>query len=122
MFGVYELEKLGLGGLKRNGRMTFHFRTTPFGFLIACEMALGVRNWFTDSLGFHTAYEIGLGVRNFSHALQKFCRVCKMSSQSWFIFAQCAKLVRMVCELSWFFLCQEFFLRTHLIALKSSYN
>ena len=61
MFGVYEMEKLGLGGLKRAGRVTFHFRTTP--------------------LDFCTTYEMALGVRNFSHALRKFRIVCEMSSQ-----------------------------------------
>ena len=42
MFGVCEMEKLGLKGLKREGMETFHFCTTPLGFRIACEMALEV--------------------------------------------------------------------------------
>ena len=69
MFGVCEMEKLRLGGLKRDGRVTFRFHTTPLEFRTTCEMALRVRNYFVDSLGFRTACEMVLGVRNFSHAL-----------------------------------------------------
>ena len=53
----------------------------------------------TASFDFYTTCEMALGVRNFSHALQKFHRVCEMSSYGAFIFAQCAKLVRRVCEI-----------------------
>ena len=61
------------GDFKRNGRVTFHFRTV-------FEMALGVQNWFADPLGFRIACETVLGVRNFLHALQKFCKVFEMIS------------------------------------------
>ena len=47
--------KLGLGDLKRNSRVTFHFR-------IVCKMVLRVQNWFENPLGFRTACETVLGV------------------------------------------------------------
>ena len=98
MFSVCEMEKLRLEGLKKDGKATFYFRTAPFGFRTTCEMALGVRNYFTDPSGFCTACEMVLGVLNFLHALRKFRRVCEMSSygvlfslgvQNWF--TRCAK-------------------------------
>ena len=64
------MRKLGLGGLKRDGRVSFGFRIASFDFRTTCETALGVRNGFTDPLGFRMV----LDVRNFH-------RVCKMSSQ-----------------------------------------
>ena len=91
MFSVCEMEKLRLEGLKKDGKATFYFRTAPFGFRTTCEMALGVRNYFANPLGFRTMCQIVLDVRNFLHALQKFHKVCKMSSQGVFIFAPHAK-------------------------------
>ena len=72
---------------------TFHFCTASLEFCTACEMALGIRNYFANPLGFRTMCQMVLDVRNFSHALQKFHKVCKMSSQGVFIFAQCAKFL-----------------------------
>ena len=39
MFGVCEMEKLKIRGLKRAGRATFLFCTTPFDFHTTCEMS-----------------------------------------------------------------------------------
>ena len=86
-------------GLKRNGIVTFHFHIVPLSFRTACKMVLGLLNWLADSLGFRTACETVLGLLNFSHALQKISRVFKMISHGWFIFAQHAKLISMVCEI-----------------------
>ena len=65
--------KLGLGDLKRDGRVSFGFRIASFDFCIACEMALGVRNRFADPLGFRTV----LGVRNFRMLYENFAKCVK---------------------------------------------
>ena len=39
--GACEMGKFGLGGLKRNGKVTFNFRTTPLDIRTACKMVLG---------------------------------------------------------------------------------
>ena len=78
--GACEMGKLGLEGLKRDGRVSFGFHITSFDFRIAafdfrtvCKMALGVRNEFVGLIYFRTVCWIGSqGVRNF-HTL------CKMS-------------------------------------------
>ena len=133
VFGVCEMEKLGLKGLKMEGMATFHFCTTPLGFCIACEMALEVWNYFADPLGFCTVCEMVLGIQSFSHALRNFsrvrnefvwyfyfCWVCEIShpmqNEPWISHALWK--FRRVYELPWCFLCQEF-LRTHPTALKS---
>ena len=54
--GACKIGKLGLEGLKKDGRVSF-------GFRIACEMALGVWNGSTDPLGFCTVFRTMLGVR-----------------------------------------------------------
>ena len=45
VFGVCEMEKLGLEGLKRDNRVTFCFRTTSLEFRTTCAMALRVQNY-----------------------------------------------------------------------------
>ena len=69
--------KLGLGGLKRDVRVSFGFRTTSFDFRIACEMALGVRNGFVGPLGFRIVFHTVLGVQIFRMLNENFTDCAK---------------------------------------------
>ena len=88
-----EMGKLGLGGLKRDVKVSFDFRT-------ACEMELGVRNGFIGPLGFHTVFRTVLGVQNFRMLNENFTDCAKWvrrvnlflhSVRNWFI--GCAKFL-----------------------------
>ena len=98
--GACEMGKLGLGGLKRDVKVSFGFRTTSFDFRTACEMELGVRNGFIGPLGFHTVFRTVLGVQNFRMLNENFTDCAKWvrrvnlflhSVRNWFI--GCAKFL-----------------------------
>ena len=59
-------------GLKRDSRATFCFRTTPLDFHTTCEMALEVRNGFTDPLGFRIVCETVWVYKIFRMVCEKF--------------------------------------------------
>ena len=97
--GAWEIGKLGIGGLKRDDIVSFGFCTTSFDFRIACEMALGVRN-------FCIVFRTVLGMRNFHMLYENFAECAKwvrrvnlflQSVRNWF--TGCEKLVRSVCEI-----------------------